>query len=72
MEKLQQIIEAAWDNKELLGESNTTDAIAEVLSSLDKGELRCASPDGHGDWVVNDWVKKAVILNFPIAQMQTI
>ncbi len=72
MEKLQQIIEAAWDNRELLGESNTTDAIAEVLSSLDKGELRCASPEGHGGWVVNDWVKKAVILNFPIAQMETI
>ena len=72
MEKLQQIIEAAWDNRELLGDSNTTDAIAEVMSSLDKGELRCASPDGQGGWVVNDWVKKAVILNFPIAQMETI
>ena len=72
MEKLQQIIEAAWENRELLGDSNTTDAIAEVMLYLDKGELRCASPDGHGGWVVNDWVKKAVILNFPIAQMETI
>ena len=43
-----------------------------MMSSLDSGRLRCAEPDGEGDWKVNDWVKKAVILNFPIQKMETI
>jgi 2,3,4,5-tetrahydropyridine-2-carboxylate N-succinyltransferase len=42
------------------------------MAKLDSGVLRCASPDDNGGWVVNDWVKKAVILNFPIQKMTTI
>ncbi|MEL6133566.1 MAG: 2,3,4,5-tetrahydropyridine-2,6-dicarboxylate N-succinyltransferase [Bacteroidota bacterium] len=71
MEQLQQRIEAAWENRDLLKEGTTQDAIREVLEMLDKGQLRCAQPTEEG-WQVNDWVKKAVILYFPIQQMEVI
>ena len=64
-------IEAAWDNRELLQEEKTKGAIRAVMNALDAGELRCAEKV-QGEWVVNDWVKKAVVLNFPIAKMETI
>lgn len=71
MQKLKEIIENAWENRELLREELTRDAIKEVIELLDKGGLRVAEPDGD-DWKVNEWVKKAVILNFPISNMETI
>jgi len=69
--ELQQIIESAWDNRALLKEKNTQQAIEEVIEKLDKGILRVAQPTAAG-WQVNDWIKKAVILYFPIRQMETI
>ena len=72
MKDLKRIIGEAWDNRDLLSEPNVVETISEVMTSLDSGELRCAEPDGNGDWTVNDWVKKAVILNFPIQKMETI
>jgi 2,3,4,5-tetrahydropyridine-2-carboxylate N-succinyltransferase len=72
MTDLQATIEAAWDNRELLRESTTTDAIHAVIEDLDKGRLRVAQPTADGQWQVNDWVKKAVILYFPIQQMETL
>lgn len=72
MENLKKLIEEAWDNREMLSEANVVDAIASVMKALDSGQLRCAEPDGNGEWKVNDWVKKAVILNFPIQKMSTI
>ena len=71
MENLQQIIEAAWDNRELLKEDSTQSAIREVIAQLEVGELRVAEPAGD-DWKVNEWVKKAVVLYFPIQKMETI
>ena len=68
---MQEIIEAAWNNRELLKENLTQNAIREVIELLDKGRLRVAEPKGD-DWQVNEWVKKAVILYFPIQKMQTI
>jgi len=68
---MQEIIESAWNNRELLKDSKTQDAIREVVEQLDKGKLRVAEPTGEG-WKVNDWVKKAVILYFPIQQMETL
>ena len=65
-----QIIEAAWENRELLKDQETIDAINTVIEDLDKGKLRVAEPDGD-DWKVNDWVKKAVILYFPTRKMET-
>lgn len=71
MQNLQSIIEQAWENRDLLKNDDTRAAIAEVIELLDKGKLRCAEPEGDG-WKVNDWVKKGVILNFPIQQMEVI
>lgn len=68
---LQQTIEQAWENRELLKETTTRQAIEEVIEALDKGKLRTAEPV-EGGWQVNDWVKKAVIMYFPIRQMETI
>ena len=71
MEELKNKIEAAWDNRELLKEADTQAAIREVVALLDKGTLRVAEPDGD-DWKVNNWVKKGVVLYFPIQQMETL
>lgn len=69
---MQTIIEAAWQNRELLKEANTQNTINEVIELLDKGKLRVAEPLADGNWKVNDWVKKAVIMYFPIRKMETI
>lgn len=71
MTQLQQIIEKAWDNRELIKENETISAIREVISLLDSGKLRVAEPIPNG-WQVNEWVKKAVVLYFPIQTMETI
>ncbi|MEZ4829269.1 MAG: 2,3,4,5-tetrahydropyridine-2,6-dicarboxylate N-succinyltransferase [Bacteroidia bacterium] len=71
MHEFQPIIEAAWEDRSLLQTSQTQAAIAAVVELLDKGKLRCAEPIPDG-WQVNDWVKKAVILYFPIRQMEVI
>lgn len=71
MQNLKNIVNAAWDNRELLKETETQNAINAVIEEVDKGRLRTAEPTENG-WQVNDWVKKAVILYFPIRQMETI
>lgn len=70
--ELKTIIEAAWENRELLQQKETVDAIKAIIEQLDGGQLRVAEPTEDGNWKVNDWVKKAVILYFPIQKMQTI
>jgi 2,3,4,5-tetrahydropyridine-2-carboxylate N-succinyltransferase len=69
--KLKETIEAAWDDRGLLGEKSVQEAIHEVVDQLDGGILRVAQKDAEG-WKVNDWIKKAVILYFPIRKMETI
>lgn len=69
--ELQQQIENAWNDRSLLQTRETQDIIRKVIDQLDKGSLRVAEPEGDG-WKVNEWVKKAVILYFPIQQMETI
>lgn len=71
MNPLRNTIESAWDNRELLKKQATKDAVHDVIRLLDSGELRVAEPSGD-QWVVNDWVKKAVVMFFPIAEMETI
>ena len=71
MNSLQEIIEKAWDDRSLLKEESTISAIREVVSLLDEGTLRVAEPIGE-DWQVNEWVKKAVVLYFPIQKMETL
>jgi 2,3,4,5-tetrahydropyridine-2-carboxylate N-succinyltransferase len=63
-------IESAWDDRSLLKDEETKAAIRKVIESLDKGSIRVAEPGGDG-WIVNEWVKKAVILYFPISDMST-
>ena len=72
MEALKNNINRAWDNRELLKEEATQNQIRSVIELLDKGKVRVAEPDGNGDWKVNDWVKKAVVMYFPIQKMETI
>ncbi|MGB0882603.1 MAG: 2,3,4,5-tetrahydropyridine-2,6-dicarboxylate N-succinyltransferase [Vicingaceae bacterium] len=71
MNDLRLKIEAAWDNRDLLKDTETLTVIRTVIEHLDKGTLRVAEPDGS-DWKVNEWVKKAVVLYFPIQKMETI
>lgn len=71
MTELQSIIEKAWDNRELLQEETTINAIRKVVDLLDAGDLRVAEPTDNG-WQVNEWVKKAVVLYFPIQKMETL
>lgn len=70
--ELKNIIETAWENRELLKEEVTQNAIRAVIAELDLGQLRVAEPTEDGNWKVNDWIKKAVILYFPIQKMKTI
>jgi len=66
----QELVLEAWNNRELLKEAKYSDAVKQVIESVDKGLLRVASPAANG-WVVNEWVKKAILLYFGIQQMQT-
>lgn len=68
---LQHTIEQAWENRELLQNTETTAAIRAVIDLLDQGQLRVAEPTENG-WQVNEWVKKAVVLYFPIQKMETL
>ena len=65
------VIEKAWDDRSLLEDQSVQASIREVIEYLDKGRIRVAEPSGD-DWAVNDWIKKAVILYFPIQEMKTI
>ena len=69
---MRSIIENAWENRALLNNQETIQAIEHVIEELDKGLIRVAEQDLQGNWNVNEWVKKAVILYFPIRKMETI
>ncbi|RLD56949.1 MAG: 2,3,4,5-tetrahydropyridine-2,6-dicarboxylate N-succinyltransferase [Bacteroidetes bacterium] len=66
-----EIIENAWEDKLLLKEKQTIEAIRETIELLDKGKLRVAEKVNN-EWLVNEWVKKAVLMYFPIQEMKTI
>jgi 2,3,4,5-tetrahydropyridine-2-carboxylate N-succinyltransferase len=68
----QKLIEKVWENRELLKDLAVQNTINQVIEDLDKGKLRVAEPLSNGQWQVNEWVKKAVILYFPIRKMETI
>ena len=68
---MKNIIEAAWENRSLLEEKQTQDTIRSVITQLDEGKLRVAEPTENG-WQVNEWIKKAVVLYFPIQKMETL
>jgi 2,3,4,5-tetrahydropyridine-2,6-dicarboxylate N-succinyltransferase len=68
---LQQIIETTWEQRELLKTDESCDAIRKTIDLLDQGRIRVAEPTENG-WKLNEWIKKAVILYFPIQKMETI
>ena len=65
-----QIIEDAWNDRELLKSEKTRTAIEETIKNLDSGQIRIAEAVEDG-WKVNDWAKKAIILFFPLQTMET-
>ena len=67
---MQELIQQAWGNRELLKDNTYADAVRVVIEELDKGRLRVASPSTEG-WVVNEWVKQAILMYFGIQQMKT-
>jgi len=69
--ELRDIIERAWDDRSLLKDKEVILAIKTIIEDLDNGDRRVAEPTPEG-WVVNEWIKKAVILYFPIQKMETI
>lgn len=71
MNELKSIIEGIWDNRNLLSEPKSQEAIRNIVDLLDKGKVRISEPTSSG-WLVNEWIKKAVILYFPIQEMTTI
>lgn len=71
MTELKNLIENVWEDRSLLERNDVQDAIRRVVELLDKGFVRVAEPAGN-DWLVNEWIKKAVLLYFPIQKMQTI
>lgn len=69
MSELKQKIECVWLDRTLLQQVEYTQAIEYVIEMLDKGHLRVAS-NANGLWEVHEWIKKAVILYFPLRQME--
>lgn len=67
----QSAIEAAWENRDLLKEKPVQEAIRDIIDQLDKGMIRVAEKGEQG-WTVNEWIKKAITLYFPIQAMETI
>jgi len=65
------LIDNAWDDRSLLNDPETQNEIIKTIDLLDKGLIRVAEP-GENGWIVNQWIKKAVILYFPIRKMETI
>jgi 2,3,4,5-tetrahydropyridine-2-carboxylate N-succinyltransferase len=63
--------EAAWEDRSLLQQPQTLEAIDGIIAAIDAGALRVAEPTADG-WQVNEWVKKAVVLYFPVRKMETL
>ena len=69
MDHLKSIIEKAWDDRSLLKTEETQNTVFQIVELLDKGKIRVAEPVGT-EWKVNEWIKKAVIMYFPLRQME--
>jgi len=70
MDTAEQLINKAWENRDLLETNEVREAVFDTVEALDKGMLRVAVPVGE-EWNVNTWIKKAVILYFPLRKMET-
>ena len=72
MDSMKQLIEQAWANRELLKEKEYKESVEEAIAALDCGKLRVAEPKENSEWQVNEWVKKAVLMYFPLCGMETL
>lgn len=70
MLELEQIILKAWDDRSLLKTKETIDTINKIVKLVNDGELRVANKNSNGDWIANEWIKKAIILYFPLRTME--
>ena len=73
--QLETEINAAWDNRDAVNadtKGTVRDAVGEALNLLDNGKARVAEPTGNHQWVVNQWLKKSVLLSFRLNDMQLI
>ena len=68
--RLESTINEIWNDRSLLENREHSNAVEAVIEKIDSGELRCAEPSADG-WLVNEWVKKAVVLYFPMRKMET-
>lgn len=68
---MKELIEKVWQQRDLLQEKASLEAVQDTIAALDGGRVRVAEPDGDG-WRVNQWVKQAILLYFQMAGMQTI
>ncbi len=69
---MKELIEQAWEHREMLEKPSVREAILEAIDALDHGKLRVAETDDAGQWHVNQWVKKAILLYFPLQGMTTL
>lgn len=72
MQNSEDLILQCWENRSLLEQETYRQAIRGVIENLDKGLLRVAEPAENGNWQVNEWIKKAVIMYFPIQEMKVL
>ncbi|MDP3224674.1 MAG: 2,3,4,5-tetrahydropyridine-2,6-dicarboxylate N-succinyltransferase, partial [Rubrivivax sp.] len=71
--QLQSIIDLAWESRAEISAVNAPEvreAVEQVIADLNSGRLRVAERRGVGDWLVNQWVKKAVLLSFRLNDNQ--
>lgn len=67
---MKELIKEVWENRELLSQAKYVDAIKQTIEEVDKGRLRVAEPF-DGQWIVNEWIKQAIILYFGVQKMET-
>jgi len=72
MNDVRKTIESAWEDRTMLSNWEEKKAIREVLAALDAGQIRVAEPQADGNWTTHEWIKKAIVLYFPIQEMLTI
>ncbi len=69
---MESIINAIWENRELLQKSESKEAIAQVITNLNDGKIRIANLNSENEWQIHEWIKKAILLYFPIKDNETI
>ena len=76
VDELRFMVDSAWERRAMLTidemEGSTRPTVERVIDGLEKGEFRVAEPDGKGGWLVNEWLKKAVLLYFRVQEMELI